>query len=74
MISMFSVFASIAGVFVIAPIELSDNVRTVCTFIYCIAVFTSVFLEGRKNDKIRDLSKKIDELETKIGVLERRNK
>ena len=74
MISMFSIFASIAGVFAMAPIDLSDKVRTVCTFIYCIAVFTSVFLEGRKNDKIDDLSKKINELEIKIGVLERKNK
>lgn len=74
MVSMFSVFASIAGVFAIAPIELSDNVRMACTFIYGIAVFTSVILEGFKNDKIDDLSKKIDELETKIRILERRNK
>lgn len=74
MIAMFSIFASVAGVFAIAPIDLSDNVRTVCTIIYGIAVFTSVFLEGRKNDKIDDLSKKVNELETKIGVLERRNK
>lgn len=74
MISMFSVFASVAGVFAIAPIEVSDNVRTVCTIIYGIAVFTSVFLEGRKNDKIDDLSKKINELETKIEVLEGRSK
>ena len=74
MISMFSVFASIAGVFVMAPIEVSDNIRTACAFVYCIGVFTSVFLERQKNDKIKDLSKKIDELETKIGVLERGNK
>ena len=74
MISMFSISAGIAGVFMLAPIELSVNVRAVCTFIYCISIVVCIIADNNKRSKIINLSKKINELETKIGVLERKNK
>lgn len=74
MITLFKIISSIAGVFMILPIELSGDIRLGCALICAMGIFTSMILEDYKSDEINDLQKKINELEVKIDVLNKRDR